>query len=311
MLGSLGACGPVHEDSSATSGPSPTSETSSASAGVTTNDSTPSTSADATGMPHDPSHGTGTTEASSSTGPSTTGEHGGADGFIPSLDGGSGICDIWAQDCATGEKCTPWADDGGNSWNATRCVPLAPDPKHVGDVCSVEGVINSGLDDCELGSMCWNVDPETNLGECVGFCVGIEADPMCEDPCRTCVISNSGVLPLCLESCDPLLQNCPEGDACYPDGDTFSCVPDTGGEQPLLGDPCQPSELCDPGLFCAPAASLPACIAEWGCCAAFCDLDANEICTTPGAVCVPWYGDGGPPIGCEIQTNLGACLAPR
>jgi hypothetical protein len=46
-------------------------------------------------------------------------------GFIVDPDGGgpSIECDQWAQDCPPGEKCMPWANDGGSSWNATRCFP--------------------------------------------------------------------------------------------------------------------------------------------------------------------------------------------
>src|SRR5262245_15971404 len=35
--------------------------------------------------------------------------------------GGSNECDVWAQDCPPGEKCMPWANDGGSSWNSLRC----------------------------------------------------------------------------------------------------------------------------------------------------------------------------------------------
>src|SRR5690606_9934066 len=33
-------------------------------------------------------------------------------------------CDNWAQDCPDGEKCAAWADDGTNSWNNLKCVPV-------------------------------------------------------------------------------------------------------------------------------------------------------------------------------------------
>ena len=48
-------------------------------------------------------------------------------------------CDIWAQDCPEGEKCSAWANDGGGAWNATRCVPVDDDPDQVGEACNVEG----------------------------------------------------------------------------------------------------------------------------------------------------------------------------
>src|SRR5690606_38571371 len=47
-------------------------------------------------------------------------------GFVgdPDVGGGGGECDVFAQDCPKGEKCMPWANDGGGSWNATTCSPV-------------------------------------------------------------------------------------------------------------------------------------------------------------------------------------------
>ena len=52
-----------------------------------------------------------------------TGSDGGA--FIQEPDGGGTDieCDLWGQDCPDGEKCMPWANDGGSSWNATKAAP--------------------------------------------------------------------------------------------------------------------------------------------------------------------------------------------
>ena len=32
----------------------------------------------------------------------------------------SGECDAFAQECPEGQKCAPYADDGGSSWNNTK-----------------------------------------------------------------------------------------------------------------------------------------------------------------------------------------------
>ena len=96
------------------------------------------------------------TTNASMTGPSDgSGTDGGSTSisFIQDPDGG-GVnieCDIWAQDCPDGEKCMPWANDGGNSWNATRCSPLDPNPGQPGDACTVEGCGVSGIDNCDIG----------------------------------------------------------------------------------------------------------------------------------------------------------------
>lgn len=64
--------------------------------------------------------------------------------------GGTGFeCDVFAQDCPPGEKCVPWANDGGGVWNATRCSPVDDDPAAPGEPCTVEGGPTSGIDDCD------------------------------------------------------------------------------------------------------------------------------------------------------------------
>ena len=240
------------------------------------------------------------------TGPTTV-------GFIQDPDGGgvSIECDLWTQDCPEGEKCMPWANDGGGAWNAARCSPLDPAPAQPGDECTVEGSGVSGIDNCALSSMCWDVDPETNAGTCIAFCMGSEANPICEDPSTNCVIANEGTLILCLPSCDPLLQDCAEGQACYPVGDDFACAPDASGEQGVYGDACEFLNVCDPGMFCAGAEGVPGCVGSSGCCSPLCDFtdpDASAACPgAPDQQCVAWYEEGQAPPGFE---TVGACLIP-
>lgn len=89
-------------------------------------------------------------------------------------------CDPFLQDCPVNEKCAPWANDGGMEWNGTRCAPVAGTPGMPGDSCAVDGDPFSGLDDCELGSLCWDVDPATSEGQCVALCdYSLEPDPVC------------------------------------------------------------------------------------------------------------------------------------
>ena len=63
------------------------------------------------------------TGGSDGTGDSSGGPPG--EGFIEMPDGGGATneCNQWVQDCPEGEKCMPWANDGGSAWNATRCRP--------------------------------------------------------------------------------------------------------------------------------------------------------------------------------------------
>jgi len=243
-----------------------------------------------------------------STGPMTT------LGFIEDPDGGgiSFECDMFAQDCPPGEKCMPWASDGGGSWNATRCSMIQPNPGQPGDECEVEGSGTSGIDSCDLGSMCWDVDGETNTGTCVAMCTGDESNPLCEDPDTFCTIANDGAIVLCLPSCDPILQDCAEGQACYPINDGFACAPDASGEMGIYGDPCEFINVCDPGLACVNPEVVPGCSGAMGCCSELCDLadpGGAMQCSGQGGGqdCVPWYEEGNEPPGYE---DVGICAIP-
>jgi hypothetical protein len=233
----------------------------------------------------------------------------GPSSFIADPDGGgiSNECDIWTQDCPEGEKCMPWANDGGSSWNATRCSPINDNPGQPGDECTVEGGGVSGLDDCDVASMCWDVDPETNLGVCVGFCEGSEDAPLCSNPDDACSITNDGVLILCLPTCDPLLQDCADGQACYPESNGFICSPDASGEMGVYGDPCEYINVCDPGFWCANARSVPNCVGAIGCCASYCDVTEPDPFCEPDTECTIWHEEGTAPPG---EEDIGVCIVP-
>ncbi|MBK8238818.1 MAG: ribulose phosphate epimerase [Deltaproteobacteria bacterium] len=301
----LAACGaPKNDETSATS-PSTTQSN-------TTDDTDTDTdpSASDTGTSNDPSMGSMTTASDDTTTTDATASAT-AGVFIIDPDGGgvSNECDVWAQDCPKGEKCMPWDNAGGNSWNATRCSPLDAAPDAVGDACTVEGSGVSGIDSCDIGSMCWAVDGETNMGTCVGFCMGTEAAPVCPDPATGCSITNNGVLILCLPYCDPLLQDCGTEEACYPEPNGFFCSPDAGGETGGFGDPCEFLNVCDPGLFCADAATVPNCMGSTGCCSEYCDTsDPAATCMGQGQECTPFYDAGQAPPGYE---NVGICIIPQ
>ncbi|MCA9654907.1 MAG: ribulose phosphate epimerase [Myxococcales bacterium] len=212
-------------------------------------------------------------------------------------------CDIFAQDCPPGEKCMPWANDGSDVWNATRCSPIADNPGGVGDPCSVEGSGVSGIDDCALGHMCWDVDPETNTGDCIAMCTGTPDDPVCADG-QQCSISNDGALALCLTACNPLTQDCADGQGCYatPQGG-FIC---SGTLEPgAWGDDCWQFADCDPGSLCIDASVVPDCTSG-ACCSPLCDLTIPDTCPgiDQGVTCEPWL-ERAPP-GYE---DVGICVA--
>lgn len=242
-----------------------------------------------------------------------TSETGISSGFITDPDGGgvSIECSVWEQDCMKGEKCAPWANDGGAAWNATRCVAVEAMPDQPGDGCEVEGSGVSGIDSCDISSMCWDVDGETNEGTCVAFCTGSENAPVCDDPTTSCSIANEGVLTLCLPSCDPLTQNCAEGQACYPIDQAFVCAPDASGEdQGMDNDACEFINACDPGLICVNPAIVQGCPAgSNGCCQVVCDLAADpgeQGCDTM-ETCESYFEEGAVPPGYE---DVGVCALP-
>lgn len=211
-------------------------------------------------------------------------------------------CDMLLQDCPEGHKCIAYADDGGSSWNANRCVPVHPEPDLPGQPCTTRGVA-SGIDSCDATSMCWDIDPST----CVPFCQGTHDDPLCPEG-STCAVY--GVTILCLQSCDPLLQDCPGNDLCIGNGDAdnFVCVLDASGEDGQLFDACEFQNACDPGLLCVNVAYASECDPyAYECCLPFCDLTLPPNC--PGAMqtCQPYFGmDPAPP---EYE-NVGFCALP-
>jgi hypothetical protein len=224
--------------------------------------------------------------------------------------GDDGGCSLWDQDCPEDEKCMPWSNDGSSSWNSSRCSPIEENAGEPGDECTVEGSGVSGIDSCGIDAMCWNVNEE-NIGTCVAFCEGTEANPVCENPGTSCVIANDGFLILCLPECNPLIGDCGDGQACYPVNDSFACAPDASGTTGVFGDACEYLNVCDPGLFCANAEAVPGCNGASGCCSNFCDLagtDPNGDCEGDGQECVPWYENGQTPPGLE---DIGACAIPQ
>lgn len=243
---------------------------------------------------------------------STSSEDGTETGVVFIMMGDGGIfdpCDPWTQNCGRGEKCTPAAmGPDGDQWDWARCSPVVPEPDAVGEPCSVEGSGLSGIDTCGFGAMCWDVDPETLQGTCVALCTGSEDFPTCAPEGTVCSISNDGFLPLCLPACNPVLQDCPGGQSCFPVGDVFVCAPDDPAGNPGgPGEPCSDIAMCDAGSICVLPELVPDCVDPGGCCTPFCALSDPMPPCLPGQVCTPWFEDGMAPEGLE---DVGACMLP-
>ncbi len=216
-------------------------------------------------------------------------------------------CSTFEQDCPRGEKCNAWANDGGNAWNATKCVPVAPDADRIDAPCSVEIDPLSGIDSCERGAMCWfiEIDGDGNAtGICVPHCSGTGNAPTCEDPNRECKVNSEGVLALCLPNCDPLSpEACLRGQGCYPTRNRFTCAPDASGEDGAIFDTCEFINACDAGSTCLGADLVGLCdSAATGCCTPYCDL--NTPTCPDGTLCIPYFERGSVPPGYE---DVGVC----
>lgn len=221
-------------------------------------------------------------------------------------------CGLIAQDCPPGEKCMPWASDGG-IWNASRCTEVAAPPAQAGAPCTVEGNAFSGVDSCDVGLMCFNVDPRTNEGTCRPLC-GALAEPTDCPSTHLCGIFAAAAV--CLPPCDPLAPECSFGVGCYPAGlvgeaedalpPFFAC--DQVGTE--FGEPegitCGTfHSTCAGQAVCLETAAVPGCRSEF-CCADVCPLDEPDPCPE-GTACTP-YADPAPN---DTVLNVGVCRAPR
>ncbi len=227
--------------------------------------------------------------------------------FICPTDGAiEGQCDPLSQDCPEGEKCTAVSMTDGEPWEVNVCKPIMGNGQ-LGDECNIEGGKYTGEDNCDLGFICLLTDDDGIGGTCVEFC---NADMECPLTGVDCQVYNNGSLPICLFECDPLLQDCPDGQGCYNGTNggwvCFKQTADPGeGQQ---GDICEFINQCNAGLFCAGSANFENC-AGTGCCTPFCDLDEPEpdASCLDAQECVPYWEEGQAPPG---EDNIGVCAIP-
>ncbi len=300
LLGLL-ACGPVAPvidepaPSSTTSGVSPTTGVGEGTAAVSSGEvmvSTTSSPGESTAA------GTGGSDDGSST------------SSIVDLPGDF-WCNYLTQDCPPGKKCIPYSDNGGSGWNNNKCVPVMENPAQLDESCFTVGGGNSGIDNCDLGLMCWEVNAEGD-GTCVALCKSDNGDVYCDHPGTFCAY-NGETLGLCFPGCDPLTQDCDLVDTCIrnPQGQGYLCVPDASGDEGQQHDPCEFANACDPGFVCAEVTAAVVCdLNATGCCQPFCDLtdpDADAKCGGVGQVCTSFDADSRLP---EYE-HVGYCAVPE
>lgn len=224
-------------------------------------------------------------------------------------------CDFLEQDCPPGYKCTFYVDPDFGGYSGVRCVEVVDDPQAPLEPCSVTTWPPDGNDDCDATSYCYSVGPETMQGLCAAFCIGTPDDLHCADPCQYCRISGDADLP-CLPSCDPLIDSCPDGQACYLVDDDFVCAPEgsAGGEPIGVGESCEFLNDCVSGTSCIDDAAVPGCPAgAFACCSPYCNpAAAFDPCPEilPGTECTPIFPRGDEPLpGCGYDPP-GICAAP-
>ncbi|MEM9452935.1 MAG: hypothetical protein AAGF11_02065 [Myxococcota bacterium] len=201
----------------------------------------------------------------------------------PVLDIGNGLsCDPLLQDCFVGEACYP----AGEQFECSG----PPDTGMSGDPCFAQ-------EDCAPGLYC------ADDSECHEFC-DVNDGAACSDPAQSCDLwfpmgtappgledlgscGGAGAPPPSGLDCNPLLQDCPEGEGCYPDAMGFTC--DTAG-MALAGDACGAG--CAVGLLC-----------DAGTCAEICDM-SFRLCNDPTLSCVDYFAPGTAPPGLE---DMGYC----
>jgi hypothetical protein len=233
--------------------------------------------------------------SSASTSSSSTDGDGDADvteegvGFVP--DSGRGPttpCTVFDQDCPEGEKCVTTFDP---DFSVFRCVPILGD-KAVGEACIFDA--ESGSDDCDASSHCWNLETDeqgVEHGECVPMCIGTRDNPSCPGQGESCegfecrIIGQTGY-PFCVERCDPIAQDCGEGKGCFFDGGYLAFFCGVVNIPGALGESCEWTQECAAGLVCASADVLPECLSDY-CCSSFCVTgdDAGCEASVPGTVC--------------------------
>lgn len=207
-------------------------------------------------------------------------------------------CDLFAQDCPAGERCVPASSTPG-VWDATACVPEGGLGE--GDPCELA---DPGLpaDACGSGLVCMPSDDDPGQGTCRPLCTGSIDAPSCALG-QTCALEPTGVVPpvVCVPSCDPVAQDCPDAEACVLLGDPLgsTCIEPGAG---AVGDPCEHYGECEAGTSCAATELVDGCEGALGCCAPYCSV-LGAPCPD-GTECVPLDESL---VGYE---DVGLCVTP-
>src|SRR5262249_25222320 len=162
-----------------------------------------------------------------------------------------------------------------------------------------------GLDDCDLGLLCWQLD-ENGHGTCIPMCTGTLDQPMCEEG-LICDISPGELLAPALQARAPLAPRGDDRQIVRPDVAQRVRSGDASGDVGAYGEPCEYLNVCDLGLLCVASANVPGCVTA-GCCTPYCDLKLMDPQQCPGWAqnqeCLAFFPMGEAPPGLE---DVGLC----
>lgn len=211
---------------------------------------------------------------------------------------GDSACDPWLQNCPQGQKCVP-----SENAETTICVPLVNDPSGAGAPCTASSASAfHGEDTCDKGLSCYFVTVDELAGTCVPMCQGSLGSPKCPEGGVCVFFGQYNALQLCLQHCNPLMDECPSGGHCSSPDWGFLCFDPNDPTANQAGDSCELTD-CGKGLICVNAADVPGCPGDV-CCTPYCDINGPNTCPNPGQKCVPLL-DANRPMG-----NVGACRVP-
>jgi hypothetical protein len=257
---------------------------------------------------------TGSTSTSTTTS-TTTAATGDSTGGLDES-GGGGMCILWEPDqCPGQQKCMPWSELADQVPDDIICCDEVDNPGVDGDPCQVTDYNGSCIDTCVDGTMCLIDDYDALTGICRTFCQPGGSDCENDHTCKNFfeMIMGAANVPLCMQKCDPLAQDCPLGTwHCIPDTPTpagqsgFICVPPPELTVGLF-EGCALANSCEKGNVCVTPDRLPDCQSPIGCCTAFCSLaDGDGPCQAldPNLQCVDWMSPD------PAWQDIGACAIP-
>lgn len=261
---------------------------------------------------------TTTTTASTTSEPTTEPEPdtSGAADTSTTVDPPEGECILYADECGPDQKCMPWSLEADEIPDEIRCCAAPDSPDLVGEPCQVQDYNGSCIDTCERGAMCILDDPEQLTGQCRRFCQPAASDCQPDETCKTFyeLLSNVPTVPLCMEQCDPLTQDCSVPSwLCIPDSPTqagqsgFICVSPPPNEPYGLFEACALANQCEPGLVCVTADRVPDC-SFTSCCTAYCSLSEGDgPCQDidPNLRCIDWMSPD------PTWDDVGVCALPE